>query len=78
MRLKFAIACVLALCCGAAFGETYFADPVNGKAGNPGSKTTPWGALEEVVTSGALAKLKGGDTLLLHGGKHRRVIQESF
>ncbi|MBP9890864.1 MAG: pectate lyase, partial [Planctomycetes bacterium] len=70
MRLSPAIACLLALCCGAACAETYYADPANGKAANPGSKAAPWGALEEVVSSGSLARLKGGDTLLLRGGKH--------
>lgn len=74
MRLSPAIACLLALCCGAACAETFYADPANGKAGNPGSKAAPWGALEEVVSSGALAKLKGGDTLLLRGGKHGRAV----
>ncbi len=73
MRLLLAIA-VLALCCSVACAETYYADPANGKAANPGSKTAPWGALEEVVSCGALAKLKGGDTLLLCGGKHGRVV----
>lgn len=74
MRLNLAIYGVLALFCAVACAETYYADPVNGKAGSPGSKAAPWGALEEVISSGALARLKGGDTLLLRGGKHGRVV----
>ncbi|MBX3459931.1 MAG: right-handed parallel beta-helix repeat-containing protein [Planctomycetes bacterium] len=72
MRFRLLAAALLA--CAPLCAETYYADPAAGKSSNPGSKAAPWGALEDVIASGALAKLKPGDTLLLRGGLHGRAV----
>ncbi|MBI3829846.1 MAG: right-handed parallel beta-helix repeat-containing protein [Planctomycetes bacterium] len=56
-----------------SWAATYYADPEKGKPDNDGSAAAPWRTLEEVAKSGKLAKLKGGDTLLLATGKHGDV-----
>ncbi|KAA0209552.1 right-handed parallel beta-helix repeat-containing protein [bacterium] len=74
MRHCTALALLLALFAPCAAAETYYADPLHGKAANAGSRQAPWGSLEEVIATGSLARLKGGDTLLLRGGKHGRAV----
>ncbi len=81
MRNKIsALVYVSLLLCGsvvfAAGGVTYYSDPVKGNSGNPGSADKPWPALSEVVKSGKLKSLKGGDTLLLRSGVHGAVTFE--
>ncbi len=53
--------------------EIYYSDPTAGTAQGTGSAQAPWPALSEMIKSGALAKLKGGDTLLLRTGNHGDV-----
>lgn len=69
------IACALFLCIAGtvARAETYYSDPVGGKAEGDGSAKSPWPALSEIVKDGKLAKLQGGDTLLLGTGNHGDV-----
>lgn len=52
---------------------TYYCDPVAGDSKNDGSATSPWPKLEDVVQSGKMAQLKGGDTLLLRSGNHGNI-----
>lgn len=52
---------------------TYHSDPVAGRAAGDGSADAPWPALRDLVASGKLGKLQGGDTLLLRGGNHGDV-----
>jgi hypothetical protein len=61
------------LICAPAFAETYHVDPAKGAADGDGSAAKPWKTLEEVASSGQLAKLKGGDTVLLKSGYHGDV-----
>ncbi len=71
---------------GVAAATTFHCDPVRGAAGNPGTSAEPWGALEEVIARGMIelrdaggkvakpgAPVKGGDTILLHGGWHGKI-----
>ncbi len=71
--LRIASAIFLCVACGVARAETYYSDPVGGKAEADGSAKTPWPALSEIVKDGKLAKLQGGDTLLLGTGNHGDV-----
>jgi hypothetical protein len=65
---------ILFLACGSAAAQTtYYVDPTTGSASNDGSKDKPWKTLAEVVSSGALAKTKPGDTILLRSGNHGSV-----
>lgn len=56
-----------------AFGATLYSDPLHGRTENPGTAESPWPALAEATSSGMLAALKGGDTLLLKDGPHGDV-----
>jgi hypothetical protein len=56
----------------AVSAATYFSDPAAGEGGDGGAQS-PWGALDQVVKSGHLRKLKPGDTLLLKSGFHGDV-----
>lgn len=67
------LACVFVLA-AALSAETFFVDPLNGKAGNPGTKAAPWRTLQEVVESGGLRAVKPGDTVALKSGLHGRVV----
>ncbi len=57
---------------------TYYSDPVNGLAGNNGSKQSPWDNLESLMTSG-LAFVEG-DTLCLLSGNHGapRIYDQNY
>lgn len=66
--LCFALACALH-----AEGLVRYADPVNGKADNPGTAEAPWPGLSEVAASGKLATLSGGGTVFLRSGSHGKV-----
>jgi hypothetical protein len=57
----------------AARAADYFADPMQGRAENPGTASAPWRTLAEVVSSGQIQQLKGGDTLWLRDGFHGEV-----
>jgi len=52
---------------------TYYSDPAAGTAAGDGSAEAPWPKLQEVVSGGKLARLQGGDTLLLRSGNHGDV-----
>ena len=52
---------------------TYYSDPAAGTAAGDGSAEAPWPKLQEVASAGKLAKLQGGDTLLLRSGNHGDV-----
>lgn len=67
------LACVLAFA-ALAHAETFYVDPLNGKATNPGTKAAPWRTLQEVVASGGLRAVKPGDTIALKTGFHGRVV----
>ncbi|MEZ5993652.1 MAG: right-handed parallel beta-helix repeat-containing protein [Planctomycetota bacterium] len=67
----FLLAALFACACHA---ETFYVDPANGKASNNGSKNAPWNTLEDVVNSGLLRNVKGGDTILLRSGYHGHVV----
>ncbi|MCF7731767.1 MAG: hypothetical protein K9N23_08765 [Akkermansiaceae bacterium] len=53
-----------------ASAATYYSDPATGTAAGDGSATAPWPKLQELADGGKLARLHGGDTLLLRGGNH--------
>ena len=52
--------------------NTYFIDPVHGKASNPGTAAAPWDTLQNVLAQ-KKAILKGGDVLNLMSGNHGAV-----
>ncbi|MCW8132071.1 MAG: right-handed parallel beta-helix repeat-containing protein [Planctomycetota bacterium] len=64
------LACLLVTCACSTRAATFYSDPEKGQASNDGSAAAPWGALESVIKNGQLAKLKGGDMLLLRSGFH--------
>jgi len=56
-----------------ALAATYYSDPVTGTAAGDGSAGAPWPKLQELASGGNIAKLQGGDTLLLRSGNHGDV-----
>lgn len=73
MRLGIALLSAVVIVARLSCAATYYADPEKGSPDNDGSAAAPWRTLEEAVKGGKLAKLKGGDTLLLASGKHGDV-----
>jgi hypothetical protein len=53
--------------------ETYFSDPAVEASSGDGSANAPWPRLQTAAKDGKLAKLQGGDTLLLRSGNHGDV-----
>ncbi|WP_329426893.1 RICIN domain-containing protein [Streptosporangium sp. NBC_01495] len=53
---------------GSATGATYYVDPANGSAGNPGTAAAPWRTLQEVFASGRT--FGSGDVIYLRSGNH--------
>jgi hypothetical protein len=67
-------AVVVLLGCGAALAAaTYYVSPAAGSAAGDGSAAKPWKTLAEVVTSGAIHRVRPGDTILLMTGNHGAV-----
>ncbi|MCU0780264.1 MAG: right-handed parallel beta-helix repeat-containing protein [Akkermansiaceae bacterium] len=52
---------------------TYYSDPAAGSSAGDGSADAPWPMLQTAAKDGKLAKLQGGDTLLLRSGNHGDV-----
>ncbi len=73
-KIIFSFLAVFLLCRPAVLtAAVFYADPVKGDMGNPGSEAKPWKTLAEVAQSGKLKALAGGDTLLLRSGVHGAV-----
>jgi hypothetical protein len=64
---------VLVFALSRAEGRSYYALPGKGKASNPGTRSRPWGTLQEAAEKGNLSRLKGGDRVLLGSGYHGHV-----
>ena len=63
----------LVLTLQAAPAATYYSDPAAGSSAGDGSANTPRPMLQTAAKDGKLAKLQGGDTLLLRSGNHGDV-----
>jgi hypothetical protein len=64
---------VLVFAFSGAEGRAYYAVPGKGKASNPGTRSRPWGMLQEAAEKGKLSRVKGGDRVLLGSGYHGHV-----